>query len=195
MGNPAKCAACGGNHKAYDQKCLERKIEMDRIAAACLTTVDRHPIIPSSTPPPDIPYFPARTILPLSSNSKNTAKKHHPKPMQNPSTPITPDARLGVSTRSQASSKRYLSEMNSPEISQREQSKRHPTISKDARLPLAEKSNNIQSKSVAETLDPKSPLPNANTPAKSLAQEISDQLLRENNNHINNKLTAELDNQ
>lgn len=166
--------------------------ELDRIAAARLTTANRHPITLSPTPPPDIPYFSPRTILPLSSNSKNAAKKHPSKPMQNPSAPITSDARPGVSMRSQAGSKRQSSEMDSPENSQREQSKRRPTISKDSRPPLAEKSNNIQSKGVVGVPDPKNPSPNASTPAKSLAQEISDQLLREKNSHINNEMTAEL---
>lgn len=51
-GKPAaKCAACGGNHEAYDRKCHERKKEIVRITTARLSTADRYPITPSSTPP------------------------------------------------------------------------------------------------------------------------------------------------
>lgn len=81
--------------------------------------------------------------------------------------------------------------MDSPENSQKEQSKRRPTKSKDARPPLAEKSENIQNRSVTgKTSGSKDSLPKTNTPAKVLAQEIRDQLLRQNNSHENNQSTA-----
>lgn len=81
--------------------------------------------------------------------------------------------------------------MDSPENSQREQNKRRPTISKGARPPLAEKSNNIQNRSASGKIPgSQDPVPNTSTPAKNLAQEISDQLLRENNSHVNNETTT-----
>lgn len=103
----------------------------------------------------------------------------------------TPEHRPGVNTPSQAGSKCPSSEMDSPENSQKEQNKRPPTINKDARPPLAEKSNKVESRSVAsKTPSLKDSLPNTITPTKTLAQEISDQLLRENNSHENNQSSA-----
>ena len=180
----AKCAACGGNHEAYNRKCHEKKKEIVCITAACLLTADRYPIILSSTPPLDISYFSLGTTIPLPTNSTNATKKQPPKSIQNKNAlqyssapknqntiPTTSETRAGINTRSQAGSKRHSSKMDSPENSQKERNKRRPTISKDARPPLAEKSINIQCV-FGKTLGSKDPLPNTNISDKTLAQEI-----------------------
>ena len=104
-------------------------------------------------PPPTFDIFFPGAATPFPTNSTNDAKKQRPKAAQNKGAPqsssaaknqntnlSTPEPRPGVNTWSQAGSKCHSSEMDLPENSQKEQNKRPPTINKDARPPLAEKS-------------------------------------------------------
>lgn len=129
------------------------------------------PLYPPPPPPPNIPYFSSRITILLPTNSTNADKKQLPKFIQNRNAlqcslapknrntiPTTSEPWADVNTQSQAGSKRHSSQMDSPENSQKEHNKRRPTISKDARPPLAEKSINIQCVS-GKTPGSKDPLP------------------------------------
>lgn len=86
------------------------------------------------------------------------------------------------------SSKYYSNKINLLKNSQKEQNKRRPIINKDACLFFIKKNNNIQNRCASnKTSGSKDFLPNINAPGKTLAQQISDQLLCKYNSHENNQ--------